>query len=198
MNEETTKLTNPKDRIGAGKLPLHLWPETASALGALALCDGMLKYGRTNWRVAGVRASIYVDAARRHLGFWFEGENNDPDSGLPHLAHALACIAILVDAEAAGHLNDDRQVRGGYRAQMTALVPHVKRLLELHADKSPKHYTIADNKGCPHVGCTQPEGHLHTIGGPVQNDMVPRHGCIRPSYGAPGAAHALRNGGSPK
>lgn len=78
-------------------------------MGCLGLMDGALKYGRANWRVSGVRASIYFDAASRHLNAWFEGEGQDPDSGLPHLSHALACLAILVDAEAAGMLVDDRQ-----------------------------------------------------------------------------------------
>jgi hypothetical protein len=138
------KETNPKDAIGSNKLPLHLWPETATAMGCLGLLDGACKYGRANYREIGVRASIYVDAARRHLTAWFEGENADPDSGLPHLAHALACLAILVDAEAVGKLTDDRQIPGGYRALVNELTPHVARLKALHADKSPKHYTIAD------------------------------------------------------
>lgn len=141
-----TKQTNPKDMIGSGKLPLHLWPATASAVGCLGLLDGMLKYGRSNWRVAGVRASIYVDAAKRHLDKWFEGQDVDDDSGLPHFAHALACIAILVDAQAAGKLNDDRQVAGGYLTLLDELTPHVGRLKELHAEKSPKHYSIADSQ----------------------------------------------------
>lgn len=140
----TEKLTNPKDLIGTNKLPFHLWPETATALGALGLLDGALKYGRSNWRVAGVRASIYYDAARRHLNKWFEGEDYDPDSGLPHLAHLLACVAIVVDAEAAGMLNDDRMVPGGYAEHIAKLTPHVARLKKLHADKAPRHYTIAD------------------------------------------------------
>lgn len=142
----TLKPSNPKDSIGSDKIPLHLWPETASALGALGLLDGMLKYGRGNFREIGVRASIYQDAAKRHLDYWFEGEDNDPDSGLPHLAHALACLAILVDAEACGKLTDDRQVAGGFRKLMTKLTPHVARLKALHSGKNPKHYTIADNK----------------------------------------------------
>jgi hypothetical protein len=144
----TSKPSNPKDLIGSDKLPMHLWPETATALGALALLDGALKYGRGNFRAVGVRASIYVDAARRHLTAWFEGEDADPDSGLPHLGHALACLAILVDAEAAGKLNDDRQVGGGYRPLVDALSPHVARLKALHAEKNPKHYTIVDSE--PH------------------------------------------------
>jgi len=138
------KPTNPKDLIGSGKLPLHLWPVTATALGSLGLLDGMLKYGRSNFRAVGVRASIYYDAASRHLNAWFEGESVDPDSGLPHLAHALACLAIIVDAEAAGKLNDDRMHPGGYRALINSLTPHVARLKEVHADKSPQHYTIAE------------------------------------------------------
>lgn len=142
-----TKPSNPKDAIGAGKLPLHLWPVTATALGSLGLLDGMLKYGRSNFRAIGVRASIYYDAACRHLNAWFEGEDLDPDSGLPHLAHALACLAILVDAQAAGKLNDDRMMPGGYRAFVESLTPHVARLKALHADKSPRHYTIADAAG---------------------------------------------------
>lgn len=139
------KQTNPKDAIGSNKLPLHLWPSTATALGSLGLLDGACKYGRSNFRAIGVRASIYYDAASRHLNSWFEGENTDPDSGLPHLAHALACIAIIVDAEAAGKLNDDRMFTGGYRKLVNELTPHVARIKALHADKSPKHYTIADS-----------------------------------------------------
>lgn len=138
------KATSPKDAIGSSKLPIHLWPTTASAMGSIGLLDGMLKYGRSNWRASGVRASIYFDAANRHLNAWFEGEESDPDSGVPHLAHALACLAIIVDAQAAGKLNDDRQHKGGYRALINELTGHVGRLKEMHADKAPKHFTIAD------------------------------------------------------
>jgi hypothetical protein len=149
------KDTNPKDAIGSGKLPLHLWPATASALGSLGLLDGMLKYGRSNWRVAGVRASIYVDAAKRHLDKWFEGQDCDADSGLPHFAHALACLAILVDAEAAGKLNDDRMVAGGYLEMLEALTPHVARLKSMHSAKNPRHYSIADSKAMSEHGARE-------------------------------------------
>lgn len=141
----STKPTNPKDAIGSDKLPLHLWPETATAMGCLGLLDGALKYGRANFRAIGVRATIYVDAAKRHLNAWLEGEDADRDSGLPHLAHALACLAILVDAQAAGKLTDDRQIAGGYRALVERLTPHVARLKAHHAGKNPRHYTIRDN-----------------------------------------------------
>lgn len=141
---EESKPTNPKDLIGSNKLPLHLWPSTATALGCIGMLNGMLKYGRSNFRAIGVRASIYVDACKRHLDAWFEGEECDPEDGVPHLAATLACLAILVDAQAAGKLNDDRMLEGGYREWCDALTPHVPRLKELHKDRGPRHYTIAD------------------------------------------------------
>lgn len=130
---------NPKDIVGSDKLPLHLWPTTATAMGCIALLNGALKYGRSNWRAVGVRASIYVDACQRHLAAWFEGEEAD-EEGVPHLSAALACLAILVDCQAAGKLKDDRQYPGGHRELIDSLTPHVKRLKELHSGRSPQHY----------------------------------------------------------
>ncbi len=136
------KPTNPKDAIGSDKLPLHLWPATATATGCLAMLDGALKYGRSNFRAIGVRASIYADACARHVIRWFEGQDDDPDSGLPHLSHALACLAIIVDAKACGKLNDDRMYVGGFETLISDLTPHVKRLKEKYKESSPKHWTI--------------------------------------------------------
>ena len=144
--DPTTKQTNPKDSIGSDKIPLHLWPTTATVLGSMALLDGGLKYGRSNFRAVGVRATIYIDAIQRHAFRWASGEDHDPDSGLSHLAHILAGVAILVDAQAAGKLNDDREIQGGLLKLIEEMTPHVKRLKEQHKDKSPKHYTIADNE----------------------------------------------------
>ena len=138
------KPTNPKDIIGSGKLPIHLWPSTATAMGCLGFLDGALKYGRSNFRAVGVKASIYVDAAKRHLDAWFEGEDLDPDSGLPHLSHTLACCAILAEALAKKNLTDDRMYPTRYREFVNELTEHVGRLKLLRKDCDPKHYTIAD------------------------------------------------------
>jgi len=134
---------NPKDLIGSGKVPLHLWPTTATAAGSIALLNGALKYGRSNWRAIGVRASIYVDACQRHLMAWFEGNECD-EEGVPHLSAALACLAILVDCQAAGKLRDDRQFPGGHSEFMDEMTKKVAHLKALHESKSPKHYTIDD------------------------------------------------------
>jgi hypothetical protein len=141
---ETAKASNPKEAFGSNKLPLHLWPATATAAGCLAFLHGALKYGKHNWREAGVRATTYVDAFYRHVAAWYEGEDLDSDSGLSHLAHALACIAVLVDAQAAGKLNDDRAYPGGYgklTRELTKLVLKLKLAAELSDRPEPKHYT---------------------------------------------------------
>lgn len=144
--DRDSKETNPKDLLGTDKLPLHLWPTTATAMGCLAFLDGMGKYGRMNWRQFGVSASVYIAAAKRHLDAWFEGEECAPDSGIPHLAHALACIAIIIDAQANDQLIDDRAYMGaGYLKLVERLTPLVKALRAKHADKDPHHYTIQDN-----------------------------------------------------
>jgi hypothetical protein len=60
------------------------------------------------------------------------------------MEQALACLTIIVDAEAAGQLEDDRQIPGGYPALIERLTPHVARLKKHHAGRTHHHYTIAD------------------------------------------------------
>ena len=114
-------------------------------MGCIGFLEGYCKYGRNNYRVLGVRASVYYDAAKRHLDAWFDGEDLSPE-GIPHLANLLACVAIIVDAQAAGKLNDDRNVKGGYRNLISYLTPFVAELKEKYKDKNPKHYSINDNE----------------------------------------------------
>jgi len=69
---------------------------------------GAEKYGAYNWRERNVSVSTYVAAAERHIRAYFERQNIDPESGHHHLGHAMACLAILIDADAFGCLVDDR------------------------------------------------------------------------------------------
>lgn len=102
--------TNPKTAFGVQKPPMHLVPPPA----LLALADvmglGAKKYGPYNWREHTVSSSVYQAAALRHLMAWWDGQDADPESGQSHLAHAMACMAIVIDARTHGRLNDDRPV----------------------------------------------------------------------------------------
>ena len=102
------KDTNPKDKMAITRLDLSLFPTTAKAYGALAMTEGDLKYGGYNYRTAGVKSSVYYAAVGRHLDKWFNGEWADQKTGVPHLASALACIGVLIDAIECNKLNDDR------------------------------------------------------------------------------------------
>jgi hypothetical protein len=104
--------TNPKDRIGRMKPPLELIPPTASILEAMVFKLGAQKYGAYNWRANKVAASVYIGACLRHLAAWYDGQDNDPESDLPHPTHARACLAILLDAMMTGNLVDDRPPHG--------------------------------------------------------------------------------------
>ena len=103
---------NPKDRAAAGKPPLHLIPPAAEILEAVVMGFGARKYGEYNWRTAKIRATVYVAAARRHLAQWLDGENEDPESNVSHLAHARACLGILLDAISMDCVIDDRPPAG--------------------------------------------------------------------------------------
>jgi len=144
-----TKPTNPKDAIGSTKLPMHLIPGTAKAFMALAFLEGALKYGKYNWRVAGVRASIYLDAMERHMEKWKNGEEVDPVTGVPHLASVMACSAIILDARAVGKLNDDRPPSAPVSETIDALAPIVRYLQSIYEDESPHQYTIEDTQWEP-------------------------------------------------
>lgn len=104
---------NPKTQLGIKKVPLHLVPPVAVAQCALAFGDGAEKYGPYNWREKTVSSSIYVSAMKRHIDAWWDGEEMSRDAYVHHLGHAMACLAILLDAQSVGRLNDDRPAPGG-------------------------------------------------------------------------------------
>lgn len=107
----TRSIANMQAKVGkkhdAGKAPMHLISYTAMTEIAGALAYGAQKYGEYNYR-SGIKYSRIYSAILRHLFAWFAGQDNDPESGLSHLAHAGAGIVMLIDTH---HLNpnfDDR------------------------------------------------------------------------------------------
>lgn len=103
------KETNPKDAVGVRKWrQFTTVPLTVVAEVGAAMLEGARKYGRHNYRVAGVRSSVYIDAAMGHLMQYWEGEDIDADSGLHHVVKAMASLAVLRDAMLQDMLADDR------------------------------------------------------------------------------------------
>jgi len=107
-NAAPTQGINPKDLIGSKKPDYGYVPMAPLYEVGKAMRDGAQKYGPFNWREQPVNANVYVNAARRHLDLWAAGEEIADDSKVHHLAHAMACMVILMDAQQHNSLNDNR------------------------------------------------------------------------------------------
>jgi hypothetical protein len=142
----STKETNPKDAVGTRKAPLSVVPMNVVAEAGAAMLEGALKYGRHNYRDAGIRESVYFDGTMRHLIAYWEGEDIDPDSGVSHLTKAIASLLVWRDAQMNGYATDDRppKARPFYpdlNARAAALVDAAKA-----RGASPKHFTEKGTK----------------------------------------------------
>lgn len=134
-----SKPTNPKDSIGIRKAPLSTVPSGVIAELGVAMLEGAAKYGRHNYREAGVRASVYYDALQRHIIAWWEGEDIDPDSGMNHVTKAIATLAVLRDSMMQENWVDDRPPKS--KNFYDSLNKTSGLILDRHVDKSPKHVT---------------------------------------------------------
>lgn len=133
------KETNPKDAIGVRKAPLSVVPLNVLAEIGVGMLEGAVKYGRHNYRPAGVRASVYFDAVMRHLFAYWEGQTLDPDTGLSHLTKAMTALVVWRDAQLQGKEQDDRPPASPeFYGTLNVLASDI---ISRHADKNPKHYT---------------------------------------------------------
>lgn len=94
-------------KFDQGKPPMSLLDRHAMEQIALVLAFGAQKYAAHNWR-KGIAYSRLLDAALRHLFAFADGEDNDPESGLSHIAHAGCCIVFLLGMIEARPDQDDR------------------------------------------------------------------------------------------
>ena len=99
---------NPKTQYGEAKPKMSHTPTESIKLLGQVHSMGADKYGAFNWREHQVSSTVYYDAAMRHLMAYFDGEDLDEESQLPHLAHVMACCSILLDAKDGETLNDNR------------------------------------------------------------------------------------------
>lgn len=77
-------------------LPSLLPPKAIQSV-IKVLTFGAKKYSRENWRNVEGLQERYLDALMRHLFSYHGGEVNDPETDLPHLAHAVCCALYLIE-----------------------------------------------------------------------------------------------------
>ncbi len=130
------KPSNPKDSVGVQKVSISAVPAAVLMEVGLGMSEGASKYGRFNFRVIGVRGSVYYDATMRHLAAWWEGEDIDPDTctvdaqtgqpikstGLNHITKAICSLVVLRDAMIQCQFNDDRPPKSpvGWLAELNS------------------------------------------------------------------------------
>jgi hypothetical protein len=70
---------------------------------------GQKKYAPWNWS-KGMPWSVPLASLMRHMAAWQQGEENDAESGLPHLAHAMCNLRMLTLYSTNFREGDDRPV----------------------------------------------------------------------------------------
>lgn len=86
-------------KYDTGKLRWSIfpWPGAEDVMKVIEYGAG--KYSPGNWKNVlsdPFGEERYLDAALRHLLAHAMGEKLDPESGLPHLAHACCCLLFLL------------------------------------------------------------------------------------------------------
>ncbi len=81
-------------RYNTGKPDYSLIPLCTMEDEARVWMYGQAKYAAFNW-AKGMAWSVPLACLLRHMAAWQRGEENDPESGLPHLAHAMCNLRML-------------------------------------------------------------------------------------------------------
>ena len=102
VDVEVATPTGPFVKHDAGKVRYTLLPPWALRWVAQVLTHGAKKYAADNWRKAfepdfEAGRDRYMDAAYRHMEAVRRGEWIDEDSGLPHLACAIASLMFVLE-----------------------------------------------------------------------------------------------------
>lgn len=93
-----------------GKSRLDLIPGKPLIEVGHVMAYGADKYAANNWRL-GLSYSETMGSILRHLVAFNEGDDDDPESGLSHLAHAAAQVLYLLEFHIEKTGIDDRWSR---------------------------------------------------------------------------------------
>lgn len=97
-------------RFNGGKADFSLIPLCTLEDEVKVWMYGKEKYAAWNW-AKGMPWSVPLACLMRHMAAWQRGEQNDPESGLPHLAHAMCNLRMLTLYSMTYPEGDDRPVQ---------------------------------------------------------------------------------------
>lgn len=90
-----------------GKPRMDLLPFEAIEEVAKVLGFGAARYSPWNW-YAGFDYGRLIAASLRHISAFQQGQDNDPESNLSHIAHATANLLFLITLQMKNRGKDDR------------------------------------------------------------------------------------------
>jgi len=137
MKADATLAVGTKKDDGKPRMDL-IPPEALMALGEV-LGFGAQKYAARNWEKGMAWGRLY-GAAMRHLTAWSAGEDEDPESGMPHLWHAMTNLSFLIAFEVRGDGTDDRttycrsEAGDGPELEVYSQTPHLGVVKEEDTD----------------------------------------------------------------
>ncbi len=82
-----------------GKPLYNLIPVHAEAELVDVLTFGATKYAPNQWRNVPDATERYTAAAMRHMAAYRMGDTHDEESGKHHLAHAMCCLAFIIELD---------------------------------------------------------------------------------------------------
>jgi hypothetical protein len=96
-------------KFDANKVRLDLLPIRPLKDTAEVLTYGLNKYGKDSWREGEmIQWSRVYSSLQRHLFAFQAGEDNDPETGYSHLAHAACNILMMIEHTYINPQGDDR------------------------------------------------------------------------------------------
>lgn len=103
--------TDPKQVQAVKKMTFDNVPISLLLHATPGADNGALKYGPWNWlslEEGSMSLMTYINAIQRHVILYRAGQDNASDSGIAHLDHLIAGLAVLRDAQLFGKITDDR------------------------------------------------------------------------------------------
>ena len=139
-------------RFNTNKAEFHQLPLFALEGVVRILEYGAKKYAPGNW-LKGQPWLVPFDSMMRHMAAWQRGEELDPESGLPHLDHALTNLIFLSAFRDVYPEGDNRwpaMRKGG--VQLKETTDNVDR------NESGEHREVASGTGGARASESRPEG----------------------------------------
>jgi hypothetical protein len=98
-------------KFDSEKPKMYLLPPKATVEVAKVLTFGATKYDEENWRKLEDAQKRYSGGALRHIFSHLDGELEDPETNLSHLAHAICCLMFKLELELENGKSEEERLR---------------------------------------------------------------------------------------